>query len=161
MEYKNLDIADETLEELEDMWEEQRSSHFSWWDNSEDRAPIAEHPLAALAYCLEAGVYPPPSVLIQIAETYKGYIHKQGEISLEDAFFGKPVKGIGNYAAKKAKFRDATMLHMMVQLETLTVDANKRRSQIEIAEEYLDKKRSDEDPEHLLRKLRRLRQKMQ
>lgn len=79
---------------------------------------------------------------------------------LEDAFFGKPVKGIGNYAAKKAKFRDATMLHMMVQLETLTVDANKRRSQIEIAEEYLDKKRSDEDPEHLLRKLRRLRQKM-
>lgn len=160
MEYKNLDIADETIEELEEMWEEQRSSFFSWWSNSEESAPIAEHPLAALAYCLEAGVYPPPYVLLQIAETYKDYIHRQGEASLEDAFFGKPVKGMGNYAARKAKNRDVSMLHMMVQMEELTIDASKRRTKIEIAEEYLDKKRSDEDPEHLLRKLRRLRQKM-
>lgn len=160
MEYKNLDLADDTVEELEEIWEEQRSSFFSWWENSKDSSQIAEHPLAALAYCLEAGVYPPPSVLLQIAETYKGYIHKQGEISLEDAFFGKPVKGMGNYAARKAKSRDVTMLHMQIQLETLVVDDNKRRSQIDIAEEYLDKKGSEEDPEHLLRQLRRLRKKM-
>ncbi|MGF1779775.1 hypothetical protein [Vibrio nomapromontoriensis] len=160
MKYKNLDLADETVEELEDMWEEQRTSFFSWWDKSADSTPIAEHPLAALAYCLQAGIYPPPSVLLQIADTYKGYVHKQGKISLEEAFFGKSVKGMGNYAARKAKSSDVTMLHMAIQLETLTVDENKRRSQIEIAEEYLDRKGSQEDPEHLLRKLRRLRQKM-
>ena len=68
MEYKNLDLDDETVKELEDMWDEQRSSFFSWWDKSTDSSPIAEHPLAALAYCLEAGVYPPPSVLLQIAD---------------------------------------------------------------------------------------------
>lgn len=155
MKYKHLDISDETVEDLKSMWEEQRTSFFSWWNNNEDN--IAEHPLAALVYCLEAGIYPPPSILLKIAETYEGYIHKQGEISLEDAFFGKPIKGKGNYSSRKAKSYDVTMLHMMVQLETLTVDINQRRSQIEIAEEYLDKKRSDKDPEHLLRALRRLR----
>ncbi|EIA0834878.1 hypothetical protein ACN5YO_001941 [Vibrio parahaemolyticus] len=159
MEYKNLDLDDETVKELEDMWDEQRASFFSWW-KSTDSSPIAEHPLAALAYCLEAGVYPPPSVLLQIADTYKGYVHKQGEIGLEEAYFGKPIKGMGNYAARKAKSFDVMMLNTAIQLETLTTDEKKRRSQVEIAEEYLDRKGSEEDPEHLLRKLRRLRQKM-
>lgn len=125
MEYKNLDLDDETVKVFEDMWEEQRSPFFSWWDKSTDNSSIAEHPLAALAYCLEAGVYPPPSVLLQIADIYKGYVHKQGEISLEDAFFGKPIKGMGNYAARKAKSSDVTMLHMAIQLETLTTDEKK------------------------------------
>lgn len=59
---------------------------------------------------------------------------------------------MGNNSARKAKSYDVAMLHMMVQLEALTVESKIRKSQIEIAGEYLDNKMSDEDPKHLLRK---------
>jgi hypothetical protein len=160
MKYKYLDINDSIIEDIEEVWDVINEEFYAELNIGKDDAPSADNPLASLAFDLEFGIYPQPEVLLQIADTYKEYIHRKGSVSLEDIFFGKPVKGVGNYAARKAKMEDAAFLNVMVQCEELLIDSSKKRTQIEIAEEYLIKKGSEEDPEHLLRKMRRLRSKM-
>ena len=77
-----------------------RDDEFNKRDNLEN---ISDNPLGILDYFMEMCTYPPPELLIVICDMYKKYIHSHGSISLDEVFFGPPKKGIGNYAAQKAK----------------------------------------------------------
>ena len=71
----------------------------------------ADTPLSALFYFIEMGFYPPPELLLGIADTWQRYMRGGGALTLEDAFFGPPRKGIGNHAARKhSRYR-----HMWMQ----------------------------------------------
>jgi hypothetical protein len=62
---------------------------------------IASTPLAALFYFVDGGFYPPPELLLALYETYEHYMAADGEISLEEAFFGPPIPKAGNHARRR------------------------------------------------------------
>jgi len=158
MKTKYLDINERTINELEEAWE-YLNKHFYSELNIESERPVeSENPLGKLAYFMEFGIYPPPELLLQISELYEEYMLNAGKIDLEESFYGKPIKGIGNFSGREAKKEDVKFLDTMIYIEGIG-NNKKKRSQYEIAEEYLRTKGSDEDPEHLLRKLRRYKNK--
>jgi hypothetical protein len=63
-----------------------------------DRQP-SDNPLSSLAYYMEMGIYPPPEVLLAISNIFELYMHATGDISLDEAFFGKPHKKRTSYAS--------------------------------------------------------------
>ncbi len=77
---------------------------------------------------------------------------------MEESFYGKPTKGLGNYSGRKSKSEDVRFLDMLLQIENID-HTSKRKSQFEIAENYLLNRGSSDDPEHLLRKFRRYKAK--
>jgi hypothetical protein len=60
---------------------------------------------------MENGFYPPPEVLLTIADSFKIYFTGEGDISLEEAFFGDITKGVGNYAARANRGEDYSRFH--------------------------------------------------
>jgi hypothetical protein len=64
--------------------------------------PNFDSPFDVLSAFLVTGEYPPPEILIVISKIYQSYMDGEGSISLEEAFFGKPKKGVGTYSARRA-----------------------------------------------------------
>lgn len=140
--------------ELEEAWSILQNTIYNGLDADNDRERPIYNPLQKLSNCLEFGMYPPPEVLINIVNTYERYMSRKGEIDLEEAFFGKPQKGKGNFASRSHRAEDVYMLQLFLCLNDFT----DKKSQYEVASEYLSIQKSDEDPEHLLRKFRRYKQ---
>ena len=146
---KNRFEANQQIDqELENAWQLLNKSCYSELNLEQERPIETEDPLGKLAFFMEFGIYPPPELLLQITRIYESYIYQEGSKDLEQSFYGKPLKGLGNYSGRKAKGRDVSFLNALIQIEP-------KLTQIEVAEEYLLNIGSDEDPEHLLRKLRR------
>ncbi|TMO76588.1 hypothetical protein CWC17_03625 [Pseudoalteromonas sp. S3785] len=157
MKSKYLDINEQTINDLEDAWGYLNKHFYSELNLERERPLESENPLGKLAYFMEFGIYPPPELLLKISEIYEVYMLQAGKVDLEESFYGKPIKGIGNFSGREAKKQDVKLLEMTLSMEAIS---KKKRSQYEVAEEYLRAKGSDEDPEHLLRKLRRYRNKL-
>lgn len=151
--YKYLDIDESMVEELKE--------YIGYpTPRMKESGDIADNPLAALQLCLEFGHVPPATVLLEIANTYAKYMDAEGAMSLEEAFFGQLTKGVGNYSARRAKSEELRLLDLELSIEEAFSEKGERRSQIEIVEEYLERQgRHDEDPEHVLRRIRRFRSK--
>tara|TARA_Y100000782_G_C10152516_1_gene252164 strand:- start:583 stop:1164 length:582 start_codon:yes stop_codon:yes gene_type:complete len=49
------------------------------------------------------GVYPPPEFLFLIAYIFDMYFRNEGEVNLEEIFFGRTKQRFGNFAARRAK----------------------------------------------------------
>lgn len=45
----------------------------------------------------DMGVYPPPELLLTIGDMFQTYYHCKGKVSLEEVFFGKSKRGVGNH----------------------------------------------------------------
>lgn len=58
--------------------------------------------LEACLTLIDRGIYPPPHMLLALLYTFDLYIQNGGTISLEEAFFGKPISRIGNLASRRA-----------------------------------------------------------
>ena len=145
--------------DLEEAWDLLNSRIYNDPDLGSNREKNADNPLTRLGYYLEFDMYPPPEVLLAINKIFQDYLSKKGNIDLEEAFFGKPIKSLGNYSARMAKHEGARFLDILLQIND--IDAREGRnslSQYEIAQQYLGIN-SEEDPESLLRKLRRHRRK--
>lgn len=64
---------------------------------------LTETPLETFMACLLNGYYPPPEILFSIYGCFERYIECGGKISLEEAFFGRKKRGVGNWSARRAK----------------------------------------------------------
>lgn len=62
---------------------------------------IAATAVEIFQHYLEMGFIPPPEILLTISDMFKTYFASDGALSLEDVFFGKVKRGVGNYAARK------------------------------------------------------------
>lgn len=62
-------------------------------------------PLAALFEYAAAGYYPPPELLLTLVDAWQRYTESTNDLTLEEAFFGKPVPKAGNYAKRAMKKR--------------------------------------------------------
>ncbi len=65
---------------------------------------LKNSPLEILQFCIADDflTYPPPEILWVISMQFQRYMESQGHITLEEAFFGKPIKGKGCYAKRIA-----------------------------------------------------------
>lgn len=114
-------------------------------------------PLGDLLYRLEFGFYPTPESLMGIKECFDYYFGMAGKVSLDEVFFEKPQKGVGNHAAQKDRSEPIEYLHFLFHLEERNIEqgGGKAKSQIELAEKTINAFLLDIDPESLLRQYRR------
>jgi hypothetical protein len=62
-------------------------------------------PLAALFDYATTGHYPPPELLLTLLDAWTTYRESAGKVTLEEAFFGKPIPKAGPYAQRAMKQR--------------------------------------------------------
>jgi hypothetical protein len=96
-------------EHLVDQWELleaadpsiKASASFILRGSTHDNKP----PLAQLFEYVEAGFYPPPDLVLTVLDSWRRYCvaASADELTLEEAFFGKPKPKAGNYAAQALK----------------------------------------------------------
>jgi len=121
--------ASSTTGIMEDQWQNieytltERSNHYETANSS----------LEALQYCMEDMpiTYPPPELLQVIINQFKYYMHREGEVSLEEVFFG-PYKGESIYSRRRlVENRLYESFHKFVTVSR----SNKNLSQVEIFDE--------------------------
>ncbi|MFQ3325322.1 MAG: hypothetical protein ACI90U_003160 [Pseudomonadales bacterium] len=88
-----------------------------WLKLEEDFKPfnrevsVADSPISAFSYYVGMGKYPPPEIMIDIMRGFSTYLESQGDISLDQAFFGithskyKSLSYKQQYALKYAEFQ--------------------------------------------------------
>ncbi|MDR9827304.1 hypothetical protein RCJ22_17000 [Vibrio sp. FNV 38] len=157
MDTKHLDIHTDAISSLNDAWELLRVEFYTELGLEIEPKTLGDDLFGALAFCLEAGIYPPPKLLLSIAENYEAYMACKGKLSLEEAFYGRPERSGGNFSSRSHKESTVRFLDMELVFNELKVDQSTKRSQVDIAEEHLLRQGSEQDPESLLRKLRRYR----
>lgn len=152
--YKNYPFRKE-YKEAWDLLE----SHYEVIDRE---VKVAKTPLNAMLYYLEMGFYPPPEIMLSVADCFEQYMLSGGKIELEEIFFGKTQRGVGNYSARKNRKSIIQFLDFRImdeELKSHLPNSNKAKSHISIAEEVINTFNSKEDPENLLRRYRRFKQK--
>lgn len=101
-----------------------------------------ETPLESLLYYVDAGVYPPPEILIAIAQCFRTYFGGNGNLSLDECFFGEPHKKTSSPAYIKNKQWSYSTFHDLFVTDS-SVEENKsgvkqRNSLEEDGEYYLN-----------------------
>jgi hypothetical protein len=72
-----------------------------------DQLGLDEYPpIAVLFYLVSLGLYPPPELMTAALHGWLEYVNGGGEVELEDAFFGKPQRGEGNFAKRHSRDED-------------------------------------------------------
>lgn len=66
----------------------------------DDARMLSEEPVASLFEYVRRGMYPPPELLIFAADQFERYMDSQGDLTLEETFFGPPTKGKGAFAQR-------------------------------------------------------------
>lgn len=111
---------------------------------------ISEEPFALVMFYASNGLYPLPEMMQWMVEAWQEYIDAAGAKTLEDVFFGGPVPGVGNYAARAAnkwpEFEQSTEFQKLVFEDGLSLER--------AAGGVVDKFELDIDPSSLLKKFR-------
>ena len=129
---------------------------------SEQRVP----PLGVFLYMVDMGFYPPPEILITVADCFQNYLDHNGCIELEEAFFPPTGKRVRNYAHQKAKGSLYLHFHMTAAMEKRKEEVQKispKKNLEAIADEFLGKFGIQDaiDVDTFLRNYRRWRKKEQ
>ncbi len=103
----------------EDLWSQVSEIQFDEQTGFKRTDTSGDTPLEALDSCIEACRYPPLEVLIAISDAFKIYLAAEGKLTLEEVFFGQEKKGVGNYAAKKAKSKVFERFELYINFDTV------------------------------------------
>jgi len=141
----------------------------------EEYYELRESPLEILEFCINGDfiTYPPPEVLWVIARQFQWYMEQEGNITLEDAFFGKPIKSKGTYAKrmadKKSKLYKAFNLKTkanptitqskLLEIFCNTPNINNTPSKGTCLQIYEENQRNEIDQDSFLRGFRRWKEK--
>lgn len=145
------------MEDLELAWREYAECQNIIPNLTETRDRSSKDAIQSFTRCLDDGVIPPPETLYLINEALCRYLAANGDLSLDEGFFGRTHKKHLSYA-----FTYGAYTQRMKAFPTFLAVSkikDKRVSQIDIAEEFLTWNRGDDtDPETFLRRWRRWRQ---
>ena len=92
-------------------------------------------PLRTLLYYLDAGFYPPPEFLLAVSACVRKYFAAGGDISLDEAFFGKPHKKYGSAADEQCRRDRYIGFQLFCKLDE--GPEKPKRSLSQLAEDYL------------------------
>jgi hypothetical protein len=73
-----------------------------------------DNPLELFILGISYGDYPPPEILMMLAKCFNLYFLAEGQLSLEEVFFGKLVKRSGNYSMRRARSNNFKEFHYQV-----------------------------------------------
>jgi hypothetical protein len=73
-----------------------------------------DSPLELFLFEISYGSYPPPEILMMLAKCFNLYFIAEGQLSLEEVFFGKVIKRAGNYSRRKARNTNFKEFHYQV-----------------------------------------------
>lgn len=134
------------LSEFEEAWKLLSSQYQVVERNVES---LADTPLAAFMYHVELGFYPPPELMLGLFYAWRDYVEGGGVVSLEEAFFGKPVRKAGNYARRKT----GQMKSMILAIEHFNL-VRDGMTKLQAAEALVERFHLRLDAESLVRALR-------
>lgn len=143
------------LEELSDAWalldSEYKLDTGDWGYSRENMVSDSNYGSAFNEFinCLDVGYYPRPEVMLAINDCFKHYLSFEGKLSLDEVFFNKPKKGVGNKAAQ-TKQQDK-----ILQLAIELCVSDESQTQHQIALEVIERLGISDTPESLLRQYRR------
>jgi hypothetical protein len=147
----------DNLESLEPAWERLNELYDGIFDRVEDGHSF-KLPIDELIYQVSSGFYPRPELLVAVVSCFERYFSNKGEIELEEAFFVKSTKRIGNYSALQSSHPDLKLLESIVRRSKSPFSQKKGIRPLtlnEAAEQVINELKLDIDPESLLRKYRR------
>jgi hypothetical protein len=117
-------------------------------------------PIEEFMYCVSSGFYPRPELLVAVNDAFQSYFSKGGSVELEEVFFGKRAKRIGNYSSLITQHPDLDMLETLLSRSNSPLSKKhgvKPLTLNKAADIVIDRLSLDIDPESLLRKYRRYR----
>ncbi len=82
-----------------------------------------KHAINRFLHDISYGSYSSPEILLMIAKCFDLYFLAQGELTLEEVFFGKTQKRSGNYARRKARDDNFTEFHYRVIREKAVLNS--------------------------------------
>ena len=109
---------------------------------------VADNSVSAFTYYVEMGKYPPPEIMVEIMEGFLNYFESEGNISLDQAFFGDKHKKYNSRSFKQyrqLKFSDFDRF----------IYFNDFKSLDQGAEQFLIETESEIDQDTFLREYRR------
>lgn len=136
------------LDGLESSWQ-LLNAHYDGVVKRDEDEKTANNPLSSLCFHVELGFYPPPEILLAICDALSAYKASQGQMSLEEAFFGPPKRKAGNYARQFA--RDIWKLSLYMEFDRLIRDGLTKAKAAEILSE---KRQGNPSPETIARMIR-------
>lgn len=101
-------------------------------------ARLDDEPVGIYRTYMEMGLIPPPEVLLVIDSMLETYFSHRGDLSLEDVFFGKSKRGVGNFAARHSKKHDG--FYSTFHFEKMFLSDDQYGSEVERAEAFLAKR---------------------
>jgi hypothetical protein len=128
-----LDSSDyPVLDGLEQSWQVLNS----YYGNYDNNSPVinrhelrkeAGTPLGCFLNLLESGFYPPPEILLALADGFRTYFTAEGHLELEEIFFGKPLRGSGNFSKRKMTGRRYIEFHLHSSLDYMKAKRNGKK----------------------------------
>lgn len=137
---------------LEDSWAILNEKYSGVIERKEQSAST---PLGDFLYSSELGFYPRPEILLFLANSFEYYFSMEGKVSLEEIFFGKPKKGVGNESAQRERKKIIQLLDFEFVTRDFSISDISKKTDLEIAEKIVNEHNLSIDPESLLRKYRR------
>jgi hypothetical protein len=106
-------------------------------------------PLSSFASYLEFGLIPPPEILLVLRDCISYYFLKGGDISLDEAFFGRPYKKRTSLSYVNSKSEQFLFFHSMyVKCDRVPFNVNLAGLSLEKrAEKYIESMRPPNDPD--------------
>ena len=140
------------LDDLEESWKLLEHHYNTAMEGLINRNSMEQQtPLGAFRSMIEAGLYPPPEVLLALDDCFAMYMALRGKVELEQIFFGEKKRGVGNHAART--YKDKAYKHLWVELSFNQLSEHK--TQIEIAESVIELFKLTDDVDSFLRGYRR------
>ncbi len=139
-EYPGLSSLEDSWQVLNELYSHGGEFDFGLRNDFDHGVNSSDTALSSFMFCIDSGFYPPPEVLLALESCFKTYFLADGGLELEDVFFGERKKGVGNYAALKARNQLYVDFHFKV---TFSHDTN--TSLEELAESMISNHISDPD----------------
>ena len=145
------------LASLELAWQEYARAQNIIPDLADTRDEESRDALHSFVHNVEFGILPPPETLLLLHDALQRYLRSNGELSLDEAFFGKPHKKNSSYAmAWGSNYEKMMAVSLHVAISQIS---SKKMTQLDAVETMLTAFHQDydTDPESLLRSWRRWR----
>jgi len=100
-------------------------------------------PLDSFLSAIQQGEFPSPQVLHSVAECFNHYYEAEGDLELEEVFFSKPVKGVGNMSARDVRDSAYKLFHIhVIHVREMESEPNELQVEINEVKETLEEARS-------------------